>query len=122
VCHLISMSSTTSKYHQANPCTQGDGSHIIVVCHVQGPRSKPERLKFVLGTEAGMVTSIVRGVQKILKDAPAAPQSVSLARIAGIVWVLIFDWDAWGSSVRWPLAGLHVVNPPKPGLVHPRSR
>ena len=31
---------------------------------------KNSRLKFVLGTEAGMVTSIVRGVQKILQEAP----------------------------------------------------
>lgn len=29
--------------------------------------SRPERLRFVLGTEAGMVTSIVRGVEEILK-------------------------------------------------------
>lgn len=37
---------------------------------VGGVSGRHRRLRFVLGTEAGMVTAIVRGVEKVLKDAP----------------------------------------------------
>lgn len=53
-------------------------------------RPHPDRMQFVLGTEAGMITSIVRKVQQLLSDSgrddidvevvfPVAPQSITTA-------------------------------------------
>lgn len=43
-----------------------------------GSRGRPERLRFVLGTEAGMVTSIVRGVEGILQQPAHADKGVEV--------------------------------------------
>jgi quinolinate synthase len=42
-----------------------------------------DRLRFVLGTEAGMITSIVRSVQKILRDEGAAFDAEIIFPVAG---------------------------------------
>ncbi len=49
--------------------------------HAQAGRR--ERLSFVLGTEAGMITSIVRKVQKILSDSGAGVEAEIIFPVAG---------------------------------------
>lgn len=43
-----------------------------------GAAGRPQRLRFVLGTEAGMVTSIVRGVEGILKQQQQGGENVEV--------------------------------------------
>jgi quinolinate synthase len=47
-------------------------SFIVAKTRAALQEGREERLQFVLGTEAGMITSIVRGVERLLKEAPEA--------------------------------------------------
>lgn len=78
-------------------------------------RSQPEHLQFVLGTEAGMITSIVRKVQHLLKSSsrkdvtveivfPVSPKSITTAQ----------QTTSAGAPVQLP-GGLSVLPGPASG-------
>ena len=81
-------------------------------------RGFPDRLQFVLGTEAGMITSIVRKVQGMLQDAGAAALGIDVEVVFPVAPDSITTGSQAPSAASAPIelpGGLAVVPGPAAG-------